>query len=191
MSKATTNFKNFDSKEFENYKSSGMNKLIYDDCKQQSYVNDNNKKLKFITTNHIDLLEARDKLNFFGIGIKDQLFVPGEKIDTYSGLLNGVDGGTITNYRIRNGLGELPVQIGFKGQGFHGDPVIEDNIRNNIEVKKNACLPRDAEFEKRSFYIFDNLEAPNASNAVEHPQLGFNMGRMGEATRFNNRYGKK
>jgi hypothetical protein len=191
MSKATTNFKNFDSSLFENYKSSGMNKLIDDECHQQAHANDNKKKLKFITTNHIDLLEAKDKLNFFGIGIKDQLFVPGEKIDTYSGLLNGIDGGILTNYRIRNGLGELPIQIGFKGQGFHGDPVIEDQIRNNIEVKKNACLPRDTDFEKRSFYLFENLESPNPLKAVEQPQLGFTMGRMGLATRFDNRYGKK
>jgi len=191
MSKATTHFKNFDSSLFENYKSSSMNKMVYDECQQQAHLNDNKKKLKFITTNHIDLLEAKDKLNFFGIGIKDQLFVPGEKVDTYSSLLNGVDGGVITNYRVRNGLGELPVQIGFKGQGYHGDPVVEDQIRNHIEVKKNACLPRDVEFEKRSFQIFQQNQSPDASKAVEHPEFGFNMGRMGQATRFNNRYGKK
>lgn len=191
MSKSTTHFKNFDPSLFENYKSSGMNRMLYDDCKQQSHVNDNSKKLKFMTTNHIDLLEAKDKLNFFGISMKDQLFVPGEKIDTYSSLLNGVDGTTLTKYKTRNGFGQLPIQIGFKGQSAHGDPVIEDSIRNYIEVKKNTCLPRDTEFEQRSFYLFTPEGAPNAIKAVERPEAGFNMGRMGMATRFDNRYAKK
>ena len=60
---------NFDNSEFTKYKNNEFNRLNEDLCYNQQKDQANNKKLKFVTTNHIDLLEAKDKLNFFGIGM--------------------------------------------------------------------------------------------------------------------------
>jgi hypothetical protein len=186
---------NFDSSGFEGNKMREFNRLNEDLCYNQRKTNDNNKKLKFMTTNHKDLLEANDKLNFFGMSSRNELFVPGDKIDTYSNLLNGENGGTLTNCNVRNGFGQLPVPTTpYKGQLQHGDVVIEDSIRELLEVKKNACLPKESNFEQRSFTIFNNdldIETPNPIMSVETSTKGFNFGRNGESTRFSNRYTSK
>lgn len=180
---------NFDDSEFNKYKSNEFNKLNSDACYINQRDMSNNKKLKFITTNHIDLIEGKDKLNFFGIGVSDTLFVPGEKIDDYSDLLNGKNGQILTNCKVKNGFGTLPISTTpYRGQLQHGDIEIEDSIRNNIEIRKNACLPRESNFEKRSFAIFDdskNILTPNPIRSVETPDIGFNLGRNGVATRFH------
>jgi hypothetical protein len=178
--------------EFEKHKFSEFNKLSEDSCFNKRKDNDNDKKLKFITTNYIDLLEAKDKLNFFGIGIRDQLFVPGERIDNHSDLLNGKTGGRITNEKCRSGFGQLPLPTSpFRGQLHHGDVIKEDSIRNYIEPKKNSCLPKGIDFEQRSFTIFDDtqgIEVPNANRSVEQSANGFTLGRNGVSSRFQNRY---
>jgi hypothetical protein len=186
---------NFDNSEFTKYKNNEFNRLNEDLCYNQQKDQANNKKLKFVTTNHIDLLEAKDKLNFFGIGMRDQLFVPGENIDTYSSLLNGTDGQILTNCNVKNGFGQLPVPTTpYRGQVAHGDVLVEDSIRNNIEVKKNACLPREADFHNRSFTIFNDkldIQTPQAIKSVESPQDGFELGRNGLPSRFLERYSLK
>ena len=185
---------NFNDSDFNKYKNVEFNKLNEDACYNLQKDLSNKKKLKFVTTNHIDLLEAKEKLNFFGIGMRDQLFVPGERIDTYSDLLNGKNGQTLTNCNVRNGFGQLPLPTTpYRGQLQHGDVKIEDSIRNNIEVRKNACLPRDTNFHDRSFAIFDDkldIHTPQAIKSVETPQVGFVMGRNGAATRFLNKFSK-
>ena len=191
----TTNyFQNFDDARFKDLAKNEFNRLIDDQCAIQARNNDNSKKLKFITTNHIDLIDAKSKLNFFGIGMKDQLFVPSESIDNYSNLLNGSNGGTLTNCNVRNGFGQLPTPtLPYKGQAQHGDVVVEDNIRNYIEVRKNACLPRESNFEQRSFTIFNQavgVELPQAEKSVETPQAGFQFGRLGMGTRYTDRFSK-
>jgi hypothetical protein len=186
---------NFDDSEFTKCKNNEFNRLNEDLCYNQQKDFSNNKKLKFVTTNHIDLIEAKEKLNFFGVGIRDQLFVPGDKIDTYSNLLNGRDGNQLTQCNVRNGFGQLPIPTTpYRGQLQHGDVVIEDSIRNILEVKKNSCLPRDAQFEKRSFTIFDNsqnIQEPQAIKSVETPVVGFELGRNGMATRFIDKFSLK
>lgn len=184
---------NFDYSSFEKYKMNEYNKLSEDDCYNQSKNNDNNKKLKFVTTNYIDLLEANEKLNFFGIASKNGVFVPGEQIDTYSNLLNGKNGGTLTNCNVRNGFGQLPIlTTPYRGQSHHGNVIIEDSIRNFIQVKKNSCLPKDNQFQNRSFAIFDNtIEVPQAIKSVETPSVGFSSGRNGTNTRFDNKFENK
>lgn len=180
---------NFDDSEFNKYKNNEFNRLNNDACYINQKNTSNNKKLKFITTNHVDLIEAKDKLNFFGIGVRDTLFVPGEKIDDYSNLLNGKNGQILTNCNVKNGFGTLPIPTTpYRGQLQHGDIEIEDSIRNNIEIRKNACLPRESDFEKRVFTIFDdaqNILTPNAIKSVETPDIGFSLGRNGIATRFH------
>lgn len=186
---------NFDDSEFAKRRNNEFNRLGEDLCYNQQKNAANQKKLKFITTNHIDLLEGKEKLNFFGIGVRDQLFVPGNRIDTYSSLLNGQSGQILTNCNVRNGFGQLPIPTTpYRGQLYHGDVLIEDSLRNNIEVKKNACLPRDINFHDRSFAIFDDkldIHVPQAIKSVETPQVGFELGRHGLPSRFVERFSLK
>jgi len=188
----TTYFSNFDNTKFKSYDNTDSNRLISDPCAIQAKAADNSKKLKFLTTNHIDLLEGKEKMNFFGIGIHDTLFVPSDKIDNYSNLLNGTLGGELTNFKQHSELGQLPIStMPFRGQLFHGDVDIEDSMRNEIVTKKNACLPRDTEFYDRSFAIFNNklnIDIPLPLNSVETSEDGFLTGRLGIPSRFINRY---
>lgn len=178
--------------EFEKYKMGEFNRLNEDSCFNKRKDNDNDKKLKFMTTNYVDLLQAKEELNFFGIGVRDHLNVPGERIDTYSDLLNGKTGGQITNEKCRSGFGQLPLPTTpYRGQLHHGDVKIEDSIRNFVVPKKKACLPKGVDFEQRSFAIFDGaqgIEVPDADNSVEKPSNGFELGRNGISSRFQNRY---
>jgi hypothetical protein len=187
-------FGNFDDSSFAPYENTDSTRLTSDPCAIQAKNLDNDKKLKYITTNHVDLIEAKDKLNFFSIGLKDTLFVPTEKVDTYSSLLNGSAGGELTNCKVRNGFGQLPIPtLPFRGQVSHGDVTIEDSIRNQNQLRKNSCLPRDTKFEQRSFSIFDEskgIETPQAIKSVEKREDGFAFGRMGASTRFIDRFSK-
>jgi hypothetical protein len=195
MSKSTTYFANFDAAPFESHENVDSTHLTSDPCYIQARNDDNAKKLKFVTTNHIDLIEAKDKLNFFSVGIQDTLFTPSSaKIDEYSSLVNGNKGGSLTNLKEKRGieLGQLPVPtMPYRGQLFHGDVDIEDTMRNELQVKKNACLPRESDFYNRSFTIFDeklNIETPKPIKSVEKPEDGFALGRVGVASRFVKRF---
>jgi len=195
MSNATTYFSSFDDSAFAAYENVDSTRLNSDSCEIKAKNNDNLKKLKYITTNNIDLIQASDKLNFFAIGLKDQLFVPSDKVDYYSNLLNGQNGGQLTNKNERRGIefGQLPVNIPFRGQVSHGDIDIEDNIRNNVQVKKHSCLPIDTNYHDRSFTIFDEklgIEVPNGIKSVETPEQGFWGGRVGMSSRFCKRFSK-
>ena len=55
-----------------------LTRLRDDECEQQFQSNEDSTKLKYITTNHLDLLEGHE-YNWFGIGLRDQVFVPTEK----------------------------------------------------------------------------------------------------------------
>ena len=196
MSSATTYFSSFDSSPFSLYENVDSTRLYADQCDIQAKNNDNNKKLKYMLTNNIDLIDAASTSNFFSIGLKEQVFVPSDKIDYYSNLLNGQNGGQLTNKNERRGLefGMLPVNIPYRGQVSRGDVVVEDTIRNYLQTKKNACLPKDSQFYNRSFYIFDDnlgIETPNGIKSVETPEQGFYNGRAGTSSRFCKRFTKK
>ena len=186
---------NFDDSEFSKRRNNEFNRLNEDLCYNQQKELLNQKKLKFVTTNHVDLIEGKEKLNFFGIGVRDQLFVPGDRVDTYSSLLNGQTGQILTNCNVRNGFGQLPFPTTpYRGQVSHGDVLIEDSIRNNVDVKKNSCLPRESQFHNRSFTLFDDkldIPTPQAIKSVEIPQIGFQLGRNGIPSRFESRFGTK
>ncbi len=173
---------NFDDQAFQNVNHREFNKTIDDPCAIQQRNTDNNKKLKYITTNHIDLLEAKDKLNFFGIALQDHLFVPNDQMDGDSAMRLGEKGNILTNCNIKNEYGQLPFPtMPYKGQLSRGDIDTEDSIRNFIDVKKHSCLPNDNNFHNRYFYIFDNesVEEPNALKSVEPVRRG------GISTRFD------
>ena len=38
--------------------------------------------------------------------------------------------------------------------GIFMNVTIEDSIRNNVQVRKNSCLPREQDFHNRSFAIY-------------------------------------
>ena len=181
---------NWNDSAFEKYAKNSQNQLREDDCYNQRKDVDNGKRLKYMTTNFIDLANAHTDYNFFGMTVVDNQFVPAPQvIDKYSSLVNGNDGGVITNCKGRNEFGMLPVNIPYKGQAEHGDVYIEDNIRNYIQVKKNSCLPRDNQFHDRSFSIFNcEIEKPEATKSVEQPEQGFCLGRNGLPSRFVRRY---
>lgn len=176
---------NFDDSSFQKVNFREFNKTIDDPCAIQQRNNDNTKKLKYITTNHIDLLEAREKLNFYGIAIKDTLFVPGERMDEDSKLRLGEQGNILTNCNIRNEFGQLPFPtMPARYQLAHGDVDLEDSMRYFLEDNKKSCNPSDKQYYNRSFYIFDDkngIETPNAVRSVETDDFGK---RGGVSTRF-------
>lgn len=176
---------NFDDSSFKNTSVREFNRTIDDPCAIQQRNADNSKKLKFVTTNHIDLINAKSDLNFFGTAIKDELFVPSGKIDSYSNLLNGNNGGVLTNCNVKNGLGQLPLPtLPSRYQLYHGDVDIEDSIRYIHETNRNSCNPRESEFYNRSFYLFfpeKGIEIPEAIKSVDTNEMG---PRGGISSRF-------
>lgn len=158
-----------------------FNKTIDDPCAIQQRNNDNTKKFKFITTNHIDLINAKTDYNFFGMTMRDHLFVPGEKMDDYSSLIQGTSGNINTNCNIKSGFGALPLNIPSKYQSSHGDTDIETGLRNLTESNRNSLNPRESSFHERSFYLFNEkfgTEVPNPLRSVE------NWPRSGMSGRF-------
>ena len=173
-------------------KNQQFNRLSEDACYNQQKEDANAKKLKFITTNYVDLLDANQTKNFFGMTLVDGIYIPSQYIDNYSQLLNGQVGGILTNCNASNELGQLPVNVGYRGQLSHGPIQTEDTMRNLLVPKKNACLPKDTNFQNRSFSIFNsNIETPDATKSVETPNIGFSLGRNGQPTRFLQIYDNK
>lgn len=177
---------NFDDSDFQKVNWREFNRTIDDPCAIQQKGADNNKKLKFITTNHVDLLEAKEKLNFYGMTIKDQLFVPGDQMDGDSFLRYGKTGGIMTNPNIKNEFGQLPFPtMPSKYQTAHGNFQVQDVLRTPLlETNRQSCNPHDLEYYKRSFYLFDDkrgIETPNPVKSVEDVNFG---PRGGINTRF-------
>lgn len=177
---------NFDDSSFKKYENIDSTRLYADPCAYQQNTQDNKKKFKFITTNHVDLLEAKEKLNFYGMTIKDHLFVPSESIDKDSFLRYGVDGGIMTHCNVKNEFGQLPLPtIPSQYQLWHGDIDVEDKFRLSEHLSnKQSNNPRDSTFYNRSFYIFDyksGIEYPDASKSLEPIEFGT---RGGQSTRF-------
>jgi hypothetical protein len=161
-----------------------FNSLIDDPCDRQQRQTSNMKKLKFMTTNFRDLVDAVDKRNIFSIQLIDDKFVPSDKIDKDSDLRQSC----LTQYNCKNGMGMLPVQVGTRYQLFHGDINTEDRIRNTFLTTNKSCNPKDTNYFERSFSIFDdsqNIPIPNAMMSVETKEKGFNTQRSGTSTRFS------
>ena len=175
---------NFDDSEFKVHWRE-LNRTIDDPCAIQQRTDDNNKKIKYITTNHIDLLEAKDKLNFYGMTIRDHLFVPSENMDQDSFLRYGKTGGIVTNPNIKNEFGQLPFPTTpAKYQTAHGNLDVDNSMRTPLtETNKQSCNPRDIEFYKRSFSIFEGIDKPDPLKSVETKDFG---PRGGVNSRFVN-----
>lgn len=177
---------NFDDSGFQAVNRREFNKSIDDPCAIQQREQDNNKKLKFITTNHRDLLDAKKNLNFYGMTVKDQLFVPADRMDTFSELRQGQSGNILTNCNVKNEYGQLPFPtMPSRYQMYHGDVDKEDSMRYALlEANRKTCNPLDTQYFERYFYIFDDksgVEKPNALKTIQTPELG---PRGGISTRF-------
>ena len=72
-----------------------------------------------------------------------------------------------------------------KYQTAHGNFEIDGHFRMPLlESNRTSCNPRDIEFYKRSFYLFDDekgIETPNPVKSVESVDFG---PRGGVSTRF-------
>ena len=154
-----------------------FNKQIEDECYKQRQQEDFSKKLKYITTNHVDLLNAKDNYNFFGIAVKDYLTVPAEKIE--SETLLKLDNKKLTNCKCQHELGTLPLPtLPAKYQLQHGDVEIEDHMGNFVSVNRKGVLPIVTDFHDKHFEIFTNTVKPDPIKATEDFQ------RAGIPTRF-------
>lgn len=165
-----------------------MNNLRDDPCSISQRDNSNNKKLKYITNNFKDLLEAKEKLNFFGMTTKDKLFVPAEKMDRDSDIRYGVNGNILTQNNVRQTLNPLPMATTpGRFQLSHGDVETEDKIRLSFQDNKKSVLPSDSQYFNRSFYVFNDskgIETPKPENFVEK------LNRVGISTRFPPKFKK-
>jgi hypothetical protein len=158
-----------------------LNRLKDDDCYQVARNNSDGKKLRYYTTSFKDFLDAQtNKENYFGLTIKNELFVPTSKIDTYSDLVNGTNGQMLTNQYTKRGTDTsypLPT-IPAKYQLAHGNIEIEDNLRmvNNYKTQK-SCLPIECNYNEKTFQIFEKNSPPQ--NIAQNVKL-----QVGVQTRF-------
>jgi hypothetical protein len=151
-----------------------MNRTIDDPCAKQLDQLESNKKLKYITTNHKDLVDAKSKVNFFGMTVKDQLFVPAAGMDKDSSLRYS----KLTNPNVKYSLDAFPVNVGYRGQLHRGDVETEMSLRSLWNRDLKSCQPREVQYYNRSFAIFPKkVETPNATKSVESWRRG------GECTR--------
>ena len=151
-----------------------MNRTFDDPCAQQQNQLQSNKKLKYVTTNHKDLVDAKEQLNFFGMTVKDQLFVPSDKMDGDSKMRYS----EMTNKNVKYELDAFPVNVGFRGQLHRGDTDKEMDLRGLWDKQLKSCQPKGDDYHARSFYIFpEGMETPDATKSVE------TWTRGGECTR--------
>lgn len=150
--------------------------LLDDECEQQKRDQDDTTKLKYVTTNHIDLLEGHTQ-NWFGIALRDQLFTPAEHMDSDSTLRFS----PLTNCKIRNNYGQLPIPT----LPSLGNAHVQDTDKQSKYIwplhnrERNECQPRDDAFHNRSWYVFPEMK----HEAIRSVQTS-NDYRQGSSTRF-------
>ena len=161
-----------------------LTRLQDDSCEQQKRGSEDTSKLKYITTNHLDLIEGHS-YNWFGIGIRDQLFVPSENMDGDSILRYA----PLTNCRIKDNYGQLPIPTLPSLHNAHAqDTDKESKMLWPLHDKgQKVCNPRDTDFFNRSFYLFPTeLREPGGElkhEAIKSVQQT-NDYRQGISTRF-------
>jgi hypothetical protein len=153
-----------------------LTRLQDDECEQQYRVNEDSTKLKYITTNHLDLLEGHE-YNWFGIGLRDQVFVPKENMDGDSYLRYA----PMTKCRTRDNLGQLPIPT---LPSLHNAHVQDTDKESNLiwplyDRGQKVCNPRDTDFYNRSFYLFPEMK----HEAIKSVQTSIDY-RQGISTRF-------
>lgn len=133
---------------------------------------DNLKKLKYYTTNNIDLINVDQTRDFYGLNLKDGLFVPTPKIIDESSQLTINKSGN-TSYRNKTTYGQLPLPtLPSQVHSAKGNTEIEDSLRHNFIIHKKATNPKEVNSYSRTFSIFDSelLEKPDNLKSVENPR---------------------
>lgn len=153
-----------------------LTSLQDDACEQQKRNQEDSTKLKYVTTNHIDLLNGH-KQNWFGIALRDQLFTPAENMDADSQLRHG----TLTNCKVRNNFGQLPIPtLPSLANSRAQDTDIESKyIWSQLTRERKECNPRETNFHDRSFYTFPEIK----HQAIKSVQKSTHY-RQGVSTRF-------
>ena len=153
-----------------------LTRLADDECEQQKRNTEDRTKMKYFTTNHIDLLEGHTQ-NWFGISMRDQLFTPAENMDGDSNLRYA----PLTNCKVKNNYGQLPIPTLPALYNAH----VQDTDKQAEFIwplhnrERGECQPRDANFHNRSWYIFPEMK----HQAIKSVQSS-NDYRQGTSTRF-------
>lgn len=152
-----------------------LTNLESDKCNMDKDEIQSMKPLKHFTRNFFDKKIIQDR----GINFQDGFGTPSCKIDHSTNMRFG----TSTNLNLPLNLPALPLPTTasyVKGQG----PVsVEQRIRPRQTKELKSCNPRDTEYYKRHFYIFDHLSVtPNGcvDNVVQNGPAF----RQGVPTRF-------
>ncbi len=187
---------NFESGHFTKQRDRELNRLGNDECTVQREGVEDSHKLKYITTNHRDLVDAADFLpngtikpkNYYGITVKNDLFVPAREIDRYNKLVNGQEGKVLSNLNVPHYGYEFPVFVGYRGNVHRGPVNKEMELRSKLNETKKTCNPKDTHYhENRSFEIFNpeiGIQVPNGLDSVVAKHPDFFGPRGGISTRF-------
>ena len=153
-----------------------LTSLVDDECYQQRIASEDTKKLKYTTTNYIDLLEGHNQ-NWFGISMRDQLFTPAENMDGDSNLRYA----PLTNCKVKNNFGQLPIPTLPSLYNARAQDTDKESkyIWPLNTTERKECQPSDTQFHDRSWYIFPDLK----HQAIKSVQTG-NEYRQGTSTRF-------
>ena len=148
-----------------------MNRQKDDQCDIQRSGENNAAKLKYMTTNFVDLEEAESTSNFFSIGFKNGLYTPRDKINEESSLRNSI----VTNERAKTGFGSLPLPTmpGKYFQNAFGDPEVEAGIRGLYTTRDSTLKHYDGMYYNMTFPTFPKDSVyDNMLNFVEVEQRG-------------------
>lgn len=108
------------------------------------------KKLKYLTSN---FFENSDTIQNPGIFMTKQYGVPACSID----LDTRATRPTVTKFRGKYALGELPLLTTPGYTGGQGDVDMENNMRGLVTLNRKSCLPTETKFYNRVYQPFDNM----------------------------------
>lgn len=184
-------YANYEFEKNGDFKVGSRNGIRDDGCLNQVKDVQDVKKFKYYTTNHIDLLNSRENKNFLSISANEGQNVGSKQIDQDSKFRHNLQ----SKCRGRQGLGELPLNMQGRNRTGHNIKQLDQEynlfIDNNYqsETRRHSNLPRDNNYNNRTFQLFDNKEdSPDALKSVENPELNGWKRRGGENTRFDSRY---
>ena len=114
-----------------------------------------------------DLENASKYTSIFGLGIKDGLYTPSEKIDDETELWKS----ELSNPRVKTQLGALPMPTmpAKYMQNSYGDSNAENELRIGVSTYDGKpCNPKETSLQDRTFQIFtDDSPLPKPILSVE------------------------
>lgn len=127
------------------------------------YEKQSKKPMKYYTQNFFD----QGLVNTRGIFFNDGFGIPSAKIDKSTKSRFG----KMTNINLVQNLPALPLNTTPGMVNSQGPVLIEDSIRPQHNRNLKQCNPKDTQYYKRHFSIFDNLPvSPNGcvDNVVQN-----------------------